>query len=81
MLPGKMTLAKKPYLHDRVCGAVLIRWKDGSTAKESETSVLASGEICGMTHYPNLTARYGSEAGLYVVYADDFDPRIEDGWR
>ncbi|KAK4168080.1 hypothetical protein QBC43DRAFT_285385 [Cladorrhinum sp. PSN259] len=41
---------------------------------------LKEGEICGMFHFADLTARYATEASSYLIYADAFDPVIEDGW-
>jgi hypothetical protein len=34
-----------------------------------------------MFHFADLTARNATEASSYLVYANAFDPPIDDGWR
>jgi hypothetical protein len=51
------TLLSKPYIRDSTCGAILLRCRMGMARERPEKEVLARGEICGMLHYPDLTAR------------------------
>ncbi|KAI1372472.1 hypothetical protein F4677DRAFT_463290 [Hypoxylon crocopeplum] len=46
--------------------------------KTPVAEVLKRGEICGMFHYADLQAKHASVA-QYIIYADSFDPLIEDG--
>jgi hypothetical protein len=73
-------LTQRPYIRDSACGAVLLQCKDGKNPNIAEREVLDRGEICGMWHYADLTARNSNSAGEYLIYADAFDPLIRDGW-
>jgi len=77
---GQPILTTKPYIRDSARGAVLLRCRDGLKPRDTEATVMARGEICGMFHFADLTARNAAGAGEYVIYADAFDPLIEDGW-
>ena len=73
-------LTQRPYIRDSAYGAVLLRYKDGTDQSIAEREVLDRGEICGMFHYADLTARDANSAGEFLIYADAFDPLILDGW-
>ncbi|KAK0738140.1 hypothetical protein B0T18DRAFT_421305 [Schizothecium vesticola] len=77
---GDPILTDKPYIRDRACGAVLLRCKDAS-GKTSSRDVLARREVCGMFHYADLTPKYANSASEYLIYAESFDPLIEEGWQ
>jgi hypothetical protein len=72
---------RKPYIREGVCGAVLLRCKDGKRKGMSQAEVMACGDICGMMHFADLQATNTSQADNYICYADAFDPLIEDGWK
>ena len=77
---NEQMMQSKPYIREGSCGAVLLRCHD-ITSREAPKTVMNRGEICGMMHFANLQARNTAEADNYIIYADAFDPLIEDGWK
>ena len=72
---------RKPYIREGVCGAVLLRCKDGKRREMRQAEVMACGDVCGMMHFADLQAIRTSQADNYICYADAFDPLIDDGWK
>ncbi len=75
----------KPYIRDGACGAVLLRVRRGkldkASMKEAEKDVTARGEIGGMMHFADLQeANTSGAAEAYFIYADAFDPLMDQGW-
>lgn len=70
----------KPQIRDRVCGAVLLKCANKDRRSESEKTVMERGEIVGMMHYADLQSRNASTVNDFLIYADSFDPLIDDGW-
>jgi hypothetical protein len=64
------------------CGAVLVKCRDGKNRKISKKTVLERGEVCAMFPYADLQANDtpGRHIQDYFVFADMFDPLIEDKW-
>lgn len=76
-------IATKPQIRDRACGAVLLRYhditKDGRNTPVAEG--LKRGEVCAMMHFADLQPKhFDFTAASYIMYADVFDPLIEEGW-
>lgn len=75
-------ILKKPYIRDSVCGAAILRCKLATQKKRllSSDDILERGEIGGMMHFADLQLKYNDNAAQYFVYADTFDPLVDDGW-
>jgi len=73
-------IKSKPQIRGSACGSVLLRYKD---MKKHMADVLKDGEIFGMMHLTDLQQKHRESTGnasAFLVYADSFDPLIEDGW-
>ncbi|KAK4160656.1 hypothetical protein QBC43DRAFT_303575 [Cladorrhinum sp. PSN259] len=68
-------LKSRPYFRNRAYRAVLLRSKT-----RIKKYAVKQGEICGMFHFADLTARNATEASSYLIYADAFDPLTDYGW-
>jgi hypothetical protein len=77
---NEQMMQSKPYIREGACGAALLRCRD-NTSRDAPKTVMGRGEICGMMHFADRQARNAAEADNYIIYADDFDPLIEDGWK
>ncbi|KAK3934635.1 hypothetical protein QBC46DRAFT_347429 [Diplogelasinospora grovesii] len=75
------TMTSEPRIRDSVCGSVLLRCRDVTKGEESRGEVLKRGEVCAMVHYADLQSKHSLlELKHFLIYADAFDPLIEDGW-
>ena len=72
----------KPQLRQGVYGTVLLRCKDGNKPNDSQATVMARGEVCGMISFADTDsqAKNTNAAAYHVVYADAFDPLIDAGY-
>ncbi|KAK1752827.1 hypothetical protein QBC47DRAFT_272384, partial [Echria macrotheca] len=71
-------LTSKPFIRDSVCGAVLLRGTAKSLKGEAAERIYA--DVVGMCHYADLTPKNAAMAQYYLMYADSFDPLIDEGW-
>lgn len=71
---------KKPCIQDSACGSVLVRCSAAKRKHLNVNDMLALGEICGLFHFANLTSKFAVSAEDYLIYADAFDPLMDDGW-
>jgi hypothetical protein len=55
-----------------------LRIKDNTG--ESEKTVTARGEIGAMMHFADVQLLHASQAESYFIFADIFDPLIDQGW-
>lgn len=75
-------IKSKPQIRGSACGSVLLRCTDIKHIEKPMVEVLGDGEIFGMMHYTDLQLKYGrgTSRSDFLVYADSFDPLIENGW-
>ena len=77
-------MTTKPYIRNGACGAVLFRCniEQMDRAQElSSTQVMSRGEIAAMMHYADAKLEGHQSGENYYIFADVFDPLIEDGWK
>lgn len=76
------TLRSKPFVRDSVCGAVWLRTELGGKKgrRDRSKSVVEKGEVFAMCHYADLTSVYSTATGVYLMFADTFDPLIAENW-
>ncbi|KAJ4265377.1 hypothetical protein NW762_004665 [Fusarium torreyae] len=72
-------MSKKPFIRDGVCGAVLLRASKRG-GNEAQAVGIQRGEIGGMMHFADVQLKHMNDASSFFVYADVFDPLIEQGW-
>jgi hypothetical protein len=75
-------LTSKLRTSNPACGAVLVKCRDGKDRSISQEKVLEKGLVCAMFPYADLQAN--DQPGRYIqdyfMFADVFDPLIEDKW-
>ncbi|KAF4485546.1 hypothetical protein FAGAP_11609 [Fusarium agapanthi] len=74
------TILKKPQIRDSVCGSVLLRSK-AAKRPATKTMAMQAGEVGCMMHFADLQFQSTASADNYIIYADSFDPLINDGWK
>ncbi|KAK3343397.1 hypothetical protein B0T25DRAFT_554239 [Lasiosphaeria hispida] len=74
------TLRRGPFIRDSVCGAVWLRIKKQQAKELDQQAVMELGEVFAMCHYADLTSKYTTAHGVYMMYADTFDPLIKENW-
>ncbi|KAJ4250992.1 hypothetical protein NW762_011642 [Fusarium torreyae] len=71
----------KPQTRDSVCGSVLLRCKAKNHKRKNQPQkTLDEGGIGGMLHFCDLQFKNSSRADSFILYADSFDPLIDDNW-
>jgi hypothetical protein len=44
-------MLRMPYIREGICGAVLLRCKDGKRKEMRQAEVMACGDVCGVPTY------------------------------
>ncbi|KAG4269936.1 hypothetical protein FPRO04_14753 [Fusarium proliferatum] len=74
-------ILKKPQIRDSVCGSVFLRSKHGGKRYPKRTSEMEAGGVGCMMHFADLQFKMTGHAENYIIYAESFDPLIDDGWN